>query len=462
MIRLGVKPLCGNVSAWLRLLLLLVVLISSSAGFVSASSLVDIYHTAQINDPIFQRAQLQTQVIGESRKQALALLLPKLVAAAEYRQTGQDIVSSDNTVYGAGSTDFDTTSYGLTLTQPIFHWDAIVGYKQSKLVIQKAEIEYVLAQQELVVRVASLYLNALAAQDQLGFTQAEQLAVEKHFELASGRQEMGLIPITDLYDAKARQATTRAETLEAQNKLDDAFQALAEVTGTNIAAINILQKEIPLLKPQPADIVDWIDAALEQNPAITLQQQGLEIASQEVSRQKSGHYPTLDLVGRYHDEETSGSLFGGGSEVETTEIMLQFNLPLYQGGEIASRVRTAKHQVAMARQNLIKEQRSVTRNVKSAHFGVNSALNRIEALSQSVIANQLALEAKQEGFLSGLYTSLTVLDAERDLSLVQIDYAQARYDYILNTLKLKFAVGSLQGDDLLELDQWFVRQSSYK
>jgi len=453
MTRLKVKWLCRKVSLALLLFIFLSTVLPSSAF---AAGLVDIYRSAQENDPTFKDAQLQTKVINENRKQALSLLLPKLVANAEYRQTWQDIVSSDNTVYGSGNTDFDTTSYGLTLTQPLFRWDAIVGYKQSKLMTQKAEIEYVLAQQELVVRVATLYLNALAAQDQLVFTQAEQLAVEKHYELASSRQEMGLIPITDLYDARARQATTRAATIAARDKLDDALQALAEVTGTTVPDLKALRAEIPLLNPEPADMNSWIDAALAQNPAITLQRQNLEIATEEVSRQKSGHYPTLDLVGRYYDEDTSGSLFGGGSEVETSEIMVQFNLPLYQGGGIVSKVRSAKHQVSMAKQNLIKEQRSVTRNARSAYFGVNSSLDRIEALHQSVISNQLALEAKQEGFLSGLYTSLTVLDAERDLSFVKIDYAQARYDYILNTLKLKFAVGSLQGNDLLELDQWFV------
>jgi outer membrane protein len=459
MVSSGVNWLCSKVYTRLGLISLLLVLSGGGTSSVLATGLVDIYRIAEKNDPTFNTAHLQTLVINESRKQALSLLLPKLVAAAEYRQIGQDIISSDNTVYGSGKTDFNTTFYSLTLTQPIFHWDAIVGYRQSKLEIQKAEIEYVLAQQELVVRVAVLYLKALSAQDQLSFAKAEQLAVEKHFELASGRYEMGLIPITDLHDVKARQATTSAETTDAQNQLDDAFQALEEVTGVSIPDLSLLRSEIPLLNPEPADLDIWTDAALGQNPAIALQQRTVEIATKEVARQKSGHYPTLDLVGRYHNEDTSGSLFGGGSEVETSEIMLQFNLPLYQGGAVSSRARVARHQVSIAQQTLVREQRSVIRNIRAAYLGVNSALSRIEALQQSVVSSQLALDAKQEGFMSGLYTSLTVLDAERDLSLARIDFSQARYDYILNTLKLKLAVGTLNGDDLLELDQWFVQSS---
>jgi len=453
----GVDAVKGKLYVVTRLLLMAVLFSLLMVLTVQAESLVDVYRDAQKNDPIFSAAHFHTLAIKEGQKQALSLLLPSLSASAEFKQSDQDIVSSDNDVYGSGNTDFDTTTYGLTLTQPIFHWDSIVGLKQSKAASQQAEIEYVLAQQELVLRVADLYLKALAAQDQLNFAQAEQLAVEKHFELASGRHEMGLIPITDLHDAKARQATTRAETIVAQNLFDDALQALEEMTALPIAELSLLRGEIPLLSPEPADLDSWIGAAVEQNPAIALQEQALEVANQEVRRQSAGHYPTLDLVGRFNNEETDGSLFGGGSEVETTEFLLQLNVPLYQGGAVSSRVREARHQVSLAKQMLIKEQRGVARQVRAAYLGVNSALNRIDALQQSVLSNQLALDAKQEGFMSGLYTSLTVLDAERDLSLVSIDYAQARYDYILNTLKLKMAVGTLNGDDLLEIDQWFVR-----
>lgn len=422
---------------------------------VQAAGLVDIYLLAQKNDPTVKGAYFQQAAVKEGRKQAISNLLPTLTGSAEYTQTTQDIKSSDNTVFGAGKTDFDTTSYSLTLTQPVFHWDSIVGFKQANADNRRAAAEYALAQQELIVRVAELYLQALAAQDQLTFAEAEQTAVEKHFELASGRHEMGLIPVTDLHDAKARMATVQAQTIEAQNLLDDALQALREVTGESIDSLKLLQADVPLLSPEPADLESWMKGSVEQNPAIAMQRHAVEVASQEVARQRSGHYPTLDLIGRYNSQETEGTLFGGGSEVDTTDILLQLNVPIYQGGFVASRVREAKHQLSAARQELTKQLRAVERQTRGAFLGVKSALRRVEALQQSVVSNQLALDAKQEGFLSGLYTSLNVLDAERDLSLISIDYAQARYNYILNSLKLKQSVGSLASQDLLDLDQWF-------
>lgn len=442
-----------------RVLFFSMVILAFLAGIltvspVQAAGLMDVYLLAQKNDPTFQSAYFQKSVVKEGHRQAISQLLPTLTASAEYTQTTQDIKSSDNTVFGAGKTDFDTTSYRLTLTQPVFHWDSIVGLKQSNAADRQADAAYVLARQELIIRVADLYLQALAAQDQLAFAEAEQSAVEKHLELASGRQEMGLIPITDLYDARARMATTQARTIEVQNLLDDALQALQEVTGESITTLKLLRADVPLTPPQPADLASWVNGG-EQNPVITVRRQAVEVARLEVRRQRSGHYPTVDLIGRYNSQETSGTLFGGGSDVATTDVLLQLNVPLYQGGSVSSRVREAEYQFSTARQELTKQLRAVERQTRAAFRGVNSSLRRVKALQQSVYSNQLALEAKQEGFLSGLYTSLGVLDAERDLSQVSIDYAQARYDYILNGLKLKQAVGSLTVQDLAALDQWF-------
>lgn len=422
---------------------------------VLGAGLMDIYQLAQKNDPAFQVANFQNLAVKEGRRQAIARLLPTLSGSAEYMETTQDIKSSDNTVFGAGKTDFDTNSYSLTITQPVFHWDLIAGYRQSKAENLRAEAEYTIAAQDLIVRVADLYLQALVVEDQLAFIRAEEAAVKKHFELASGRYEGGKAPKTDMYDAKARWATVQAQAIENRNQRDDALQALQEITGAPIAGLNSLQEDIPLVSPDPDNIDHWIQGALKQNPSIELQKQAVKVARKEVSRQRAGHYPTLDLIGRYNHEDTDGTLFGGGSEVESKDVLLQLNVPIYQGGYVNSRVREARHQLSAASQDMIKQKRAIERQARSAYLGVNSALKRIDALKQSIISNQLALEAKREGFLSGLYTSLAVLDAERDLYLVKQDYAQARYDYLLNSLKLKQATGSLSEMDLAQFDKWF-------
>ncbi|PHR29376.1 MAG: type I secretion protein TolC [Desulfotalea sp.] len=421
-----------------------------------ALDLAEIYQLAEKNDPSFRSAIFQRKATYEGKRQAIGLMLPTVTANVGYTFTSQDVQSSDNDVFDLGETEYATTTYGLTLTQPLLHWDLILGYRQAKAENLWADAELLVANQTLMVHVADLYLRALATQDQLDYAMAELKSVEKHFELAQGRHQMGLIPITDLYDAKARLASVQAIEIEVRNLLDDALIALEEVIGEPVVVINPLQDHVAFLPPDPVELKVWLDRALAQNPSIKLQEHAVQIAVFEVKRQFAGHFPTVDAVGHYKSEESEGTVFGGGGEVASYDMMVQLNVPFYKGGIVSSNVRMAKHKLNSARQDLTKSTRSVQRQTRAAFLGVNTALKKIEALQQSVTSSLLALEAKQEGYLSGLFTSLNVLDAERDLSLVSIDYAKSRYRYVLNSLQLKQAVGTLTVDDVAKLNQWFV------
>jgi outer membrane protein len=424
---------------------------------VQATGLIEVYQRALQNDPQFQAARFEHQAATEARPQALAGLLPTLGFSYDYSDTTQDIVSSDNTVFASGSTSFGTTSYTLSLTQPVFRYASIVRLGQSRSEVLRADVQLDVALQELMLRVSEKYLMALASQDQLAFARAEQAADERHFELAQGRVEMGLAPITDLHDAKARLAMVKARTIEAENLLDDALQALREMTGEEIVELATLQRDMALEGPEPAEVAPWVDAALQQNLMLEAQRLAVRVAEKEVARQRAGHYPTLDLIGRYNNNETDGTLFGGGSEVETQELMLQLNIPIYEGGMVNSRTRQAASLQRKASQELVREVRAVMRQARSAYLGVQSAISRVQALEQAVVSQNLALDAKQEGFRSGLYTGLAVLDAERDLYQAKQDYALARYDYLLNGLRLKQAAGTLNYEDLAQAGACFAQ-----
>ncbi|MBM9518797.1 TolC family outer membrane protein [Desulforhopalus vacuolatus] len=435
------------------LLCLLSVMLCEKAG---ALDLSEVFRLAEKNDPSFRSISFQREATYEGKRQAIGLMLPTLTGNAGYTSTSQDVESTDNDVFDLGKTDYDTTSYGLTLTQPLFHWDLIVGYQQARAENFWADAELLVARQALMVHVTDLYLKALSAQDQLDYATAELKSVEKHYELAQGRHQMGLIPITDLYDAKARLASVQAISIETRNLLDDAKVALEEVIGEPVTAINPLREKIALLPPDPVSLESWLERALEQNPSIKLQQHAVDVADYEVRRQFAAHYPTLDVVGHYTNEDSDGTVFGGGGVVDTYDVMVQLSIPFYQGGIVNSKVRAAKHKLSSARQDLTKETRSVARQTRAAFLGVDTALKKIDALDQSMTANRMALETKQEGYLSGLFTSLNILDAERDVSLVSIDYAKARYRYVLNSLQLKQAAGSLTANDLDNLNKWFT------
>jgi len=420
-------------------------------------TLIEAYQLALRHDPQLQAARCEHQAAVEARPQARAGLLPTASFSYEYSNTTQDIVSSDNPVYASGSSSFATNYYTLSLTQPVFRYAALVRLGQSKAEVGRADVLLDVALQELMIRVSEKYLLALAAQDQLTFARAEQTADERHFELASARLEMGLAPITDLHDAKARLAVVQAQTIKAENLLDDGLQALREMTGKEVVELSPLQQDMALKAPEPAAIEAWVDTALQQNLLLEAQRLATKVADREVTRQRAGHYPTLDLVGRFNNNETGATLFGGGSEVETQEVTLQLNIPIYEGGVVNSRTRQAVSQSRQAAQELERDTRAVRRQARSAYLGVQSAISRVQALEQAVAAHKLALEAKQEGFRSGLYTGLTVLDAERDLYQAKLEYAQARYDYLFNSLRLKLAAGTLNYQDLAQVGACFAR-----
>ena len=306
----------------------------------------------------------------------------------------------------------------------------------------------------MIVRVAERYFSVLAAEDSLRFTRAEKEAVERQLLIAEKKLANGVGNITDKYDAKARAASVRAAEIEALNVLDDTHQALSELTNELITEVSPLAENVALLQPEPLDPDRWIEAALKQNPAIIYQKKTLDVTRYEVTRQKAGHYPKLDLIYRFNDRDANGSLFGGGSEVESHDVVLRFNLPLYQGGFVSSKSKEAAHLHQKSRMDLQRSQRAVKRAARAAYFGVISAISKVTAFEQAVESQALALGAKQKMFDSGVTTSLAVLDAQRDLYAAKRDHAQARYDYIMNRLKLEQAVGTLNDEDVSMVSAW--------
>jgi outer membrane protein len=460
---------CDAVLNWSRRKSSFIVLLIFLNAFVALSgaslyaaeqeSLAGIYALAVSNDPILAGAEHLREATKENLTQAWSQLRPNVNASYLYTDTTQDILSSDNEVFDQGSSDFTTEEYGLTLRQPLVRLDLFRGVGQAKVEQEKADLELQAARQDMIVRVVERYLMALSAQDQVDFAKAEETAVRQHFELASGRFEMGLSPITDLHDAKARLASREARSLEADTQMVDAFEALRELTGSVPAGIVPLAGTFQPMAPVPDNADEWVETATKENLAVKGQAKLVEMSRREVGIQKAGHYPTLDLIGNFNNKTTEGSLFGGGSEVETTEFGLQFNLPLYQGGAVSSRTRQALEQQKKIEAELEKSLRETIRLARSSFLGVKNSISRIEALEQAVVSQQSTLDAKTEGYRSGLFTSLAVLDAERDLYQAKNELAQARYDYIFNNLKLRQAVGSLSADDLNRANVWFSAPS---
>ncbi|WP_261817077.1 TolC family outer membrane protein [Vibrio gallicus] len=428
-------------------------ILSSVTSVVSAENLLDIYQQALEYDPIYRAGIAQHDADSEIYDQALSVLLPTLDLELSHTQTYQKILDSDNPVYtNVGSDNYPTNELNLSLTQSIYSFSNWAYYSQAKQEVKRVAAELEDVRQELILRVAKSYFTVLKKRDTYLGIDAEVNSLEKHFERVQTQAKNGLARKTDVIDSEARLLQAQARQIEIGNALRDALQGLYELTGRVPSSMATLGEELALVRPDPFEVETWINNAQKNNPSLLAKQETLEAARHDIRSQKGGHYPELDLVASYNRSETDGSLFGGGSEIETADVMIRLKVPIYAGGSVSSRVREKESLYHKSRNELENTWRKTSRETRAAFTGVTSSISKVEALKKSVEAYGSAVEFKQQSFDSGVTTSVTVLDAVRDLFIAQTEYSAARYDYLYNNLRLKRAVGTLTEFDLNQIN----------
>lgn len=418
-----------------------------------ALDLLETWDLALDNDPVLARAQFERNSRQENKEQALADLLPEISFEAEERRTDYDVKNSDNPVFNKTNDDFDTTTYTLNLTQSIYHKEEWDRYSQTKKESLQADIQLVNDTQNRILLVGERYFEALNAEMILKYTEAERDAVKKNMRLAQGKYTSGLGRKTDTLDAEARLADVEARIEEARHDVKQTRQSLIEIIGDRHDPLSPLNDNINLESPQPEKVNDWLQSAYEGNLDAQIQRLQVEIVKYDLEIQKAGHYPSLDLLGQYTDQDLGGSIYDGASKTNTTEIMLQLSIPIYQGGGVNSRVRQATENFFAEKERQDEVFRNIERELKVSFDGVNSAIRRVGYLEKGVSAQRQAVKAKLEGFRTGLYAGITLLDANRDLYFYLRNFSRAQTDYLINTLRLVKQSGSLSVDDLKKLNQ---------
>lgn len=430
-----------------RLLQLIVLLLTSLSSPSYADNLMDIYDRALQNDPVIKQAEAKQSAAGEKHDQGIARFFPTVSATgASGREWRHNRISrlSANGLFPA-SQEYWNHSFTLNVAQPLFHWDHWIQLSQSDNEIAQAEAAYQAELQNLMVRTTEAYFNILSAQDNLGFTVAEKEAIAKQLEQAKARFDAGVIPITDVYEAQAAFDETAANELEAVNNVDNQKESLREIIGDNEGQLTPLGEALTLKKPDPENISKWSDNAEASNLDIISAFNQMEVARKNIDIQRNGHLPKLDLVGAYGVNE-NGSAFGPRGD--TQNIGVQLNVPLFEGGAVNSRTRQASYEYQAAKENLTAVKRSVKKEVNNNYRNVLTNISRIEALKATVTSAASALEAAEAGFEVGIRTMVDVLGEQRNVYRAKRDLSRARYDYLINTIKLKKTTSSLTQADL--------------
>ncbi|WP_139349908.1 TolC family outer membrane protein [Thioalkalivibrio denitrificans] len=413
------------------------------------ADLWSVYQVALEHDAELRAAEADFRAALEARPQARSVLLPQLEAGASQSHTRTE-------PSGLPNDSFDTTRLELTLNQTVYDHRNYVALRQADLGIAQATAVRDSARQELIVRVAEAYFGVLAAQDNLSFAQAEKEAIGRQLEQSERRFEVGLIAITDVKESQAQFDIAVAQEIAAMNQLDVAREQLAVVTGQYYEALSGLRDTIPLTTPEPEDMDQWVATAVDSNLALTAQRFATEFAAEEIKRQRAGHYPTVGLQASYADVDTHGAT-GVNPQFQDrreSQIALQLRIPLYTGGRTTSLTRESRERFDGAREQLDLTQRRTVQQTRSAYLSVVSGASQVRALNRALESTQAAAEAAEAGFEVGTRTAVDVLLALREVFRAQRDFAQARYDFVLNTLRLKQAAGTLDEQDLRAVNAW--------
>jgi outer membrane protein len=399
-------------------------------------------------------------------------LLPQINATGEYSETDSSSSSArffelDNDLIPSRSDDdidSDSTTITVSLQQTLFDLSTWFTFKRGKEITKQAEAQLAADQQDLIVRVAEAYFDVLRALDNLEASKAEERATKRQLEQTQQRFDVGLIAITDVHEARAVYDTTVVQRLTDEGNLGTSYESLTVLTGQMPSNLWLLNKDFPVVDPTPMNRDEWVQFALKNNNALKAALYAMEAAKQNASAKKMGHAPTLTGSIIYTDYSEDGDNISNINnavkpfETETDGYTwgVKLTVPLYSGGGVSASRRQAYEQYNVALQNQIDAQRTVIRNARASHITVATDVQRVKARNQAIISTSSALDATEAGYEVGTRNIVDVLQAQRNLYSSIRDYANSRYDYVLNMLKLKRAAGTLSPQDMYDINKWMV------
>lgn len=417
--------------------------VTANAQTTKGTDLRFVYEQARDYDAEYQNAQYALDAELQGLPQAKSAFRPQLSV------DGQIGIRTDS---GDGDGSYRNHRLELSLQQSIFNRAASKTVDQAEIATRQAEAQYAAVGQTLILRVATTYFDVLRAQADVEFSQSELQAISRQREQAERRFDVGLVPITDVRSAQAQYDLAVAQEIAASNQLATAREALLRISGVSAELLTPLATDLPLTPPEPADIDAWVTLAKEQNLELVSARLATDSSDLQVAIERANRYPTLAL---------SGSVSRSDSEVrddatDSGQIDLRLNLPLYTGGKTSADVAQAKARLRESQQRTIIQERTTTQQTRDAYRGVKASISRVRALRQALISTEKSAEATEAGFRAGTRTSVEVLQALRDTYSAQSDYAGARYDFIINTLNLKAASGTLVEGDIYAINRFLA------
>lgn len=427
-----------------------------SLSTLQAADLMSIYQEALAQDTQYRSARAAYQAAQEKLIQGRAGFLPTITLSGS--RTIQQ-VDANNVFTGVGNINpQEVTIHGrgvvLSATQPIFRMENIVIYQQSKTEVSRADAQFIVAGQDLILRVAQAYFDVLDAQVDVEVAEAQKKAILKQLEQAKRNFEVGVSTIVDTNEAQARYDLTTSQEIAARNALEirkRTLQGIIDRLPENLAGAREIASNLTSLRYSSMD--EWVRTAEEKNFALKIQQAAYEIAAQEVKKVWSQHYPTVDLVAQYSDQTgVGGAITGRGIDLISKSIGVQLNVPLFQGFSVQSRVREVLALQNRALHDLENTRRSITLQVRQQFLNVTNGIAQVKALKQALLSSKSQLDSTILGQEVGVRTEVDVLNAQQQMYSARRDLAKAYHSYLMSRLRLSAEAGELDEEVLKEIN----------
>lgn len=420
-----------------------------------SDNLLDLVRLAQTRDAVFAAAEANWKATQEKYPQAKADLLPSVELFANASKNKSDTELQGTSTLAAGKQNYDSTSIGLSLRQPLYNEERWINYDQAKLQLTQANSLLTLAKQELILRVSQSYFDVLAAKDTVTLLDAQFVSATEQLRQASKKMELGDSTITDVHEAQARHDLIHAQIIAANNELQLKQRALTQILNIPPPALQPLSDSWRPQALQLGEMTQWIERAKQASPQILIKQLDVQIAKKEIDRKSAIYGPTLDLVMSHQNDSADDSpTFGTATDTTSSIIGVQLNVPIYLGNRSSSFKREAIHKARAAQDEQENASRTAEFNVSQSFLSIVNGIAQIDALKQAIVSSKSSLKASQRGWELGTRTTVDVLNAQQQLYSAKRDLQLARYDALLNQLKLYAAVGDLGENILIKTMQY--------
>jgi outer membrane protein len=435
--------------------------------------LMRLYQEAAFNDPVLNSARFNYAANKEFYWQGLSTLLPQVSAnptATRFFQHGE-----------GNSRIFDQRSYTVSLTQPVFNAAALEVFKQGDLVTKVSDLQFLQAQQDLVIRVSQAYFDVLTAQDNVELFQNKKALIKQQLQSAQSKFEVGSATIVDANDAQARFDLANAQETAAQAELIVRRGVLEQIVGHPVPPLKPLAKDakiegvvadprakikdakgIPIAEsvnpklPPGQALDDWVKQAEAANYGVLASQLNVNIAQSSYRGALAANYPTVNFVGTTGFNAANGSPTNFNpsttQNIFNNTIALQMNVPIFSGGFNNSVIRQRAALVDKAKSDYDNLRRTAAQATRQAFTGFYGGLATVRAFEAAEKSSASALASSQLGFDVGTLINLDVLIALDALFTTRATLYKARYDTILNALRLKAQAAALTDQDLLAVN----------